>query len=96
MRPFSRLSPAVVLSAFALFFALGGSAFAVSESLHQLSWVVGGLAGLAMSLTSSGVAGLTVAAAGLAISLTLLLIERRRRILAARLAARPVAPQAAR
>ena len=60
------------------------SAFAASETLHQLSWVAGGLAGLAMSLTASGVAGLTVAAAGLALSLLLLLGQRRRRILAGR------------
>jgi MFS family permease len=68
------------------------SAFAASETLHQLSWVAGGLAGLLMSLTSSGVAGLTVAAVGLAISLVLLLLQRRRRILAAR----PRAPETAR
>ncbi|HUZ38238.1 MAG TPA: MFS transporter [Streptosporangiaceae bacterium] len=61
------------------------SAFAASETLHQLSWVAGGLAGLLMSLSSSGVAGLTVAAVGLALSLALLLIHRRRRIMAARL-----------
>jgi predicted MFS family arabinose efflux permease len=60
------------------------SAFAASETLHQLSWVAGGLAGLLMSLTSSGVAGLTVAATGLAVSLVLLLLHRRRRILSAR------------
>ncbi len=36
------------------------STFAVSETLHQLSWVAGGLAGLLMSLTNSGVAGLVV------------------------------------
>jgi hypothetical protein len=60
------------------------SAFAASETLHQLSWVAGGLAGLLMSLTSSGVAGLTVAATGLAVSLLLLLQHRRRRILSAR------------
>lgn len=60
------------------------SAFAVSETLHQLSWVAGGLAGLAMSLTSSGVAGLTVAAVALFVSLALLVARRRRRILAAR------------
>jgi Major Facilitator Superfamily len=60
------------------------STFAVSETLHQLSWVAGGLAGLAMSFTSSGIAGLTVAAVGLGLSLVLLLGQRRRRILTAR------------
>jgi hypothetical protein len=60
------------------------SAFAASESLHQLAWVVGGLAGVAMSLTNSGVAGMTVAAVGLAGSFLFLLGQRRRRILAAR------------
>lgn len=60
------------------------SAFAASETLHQLSWVAGGLAGLLMSLTSSGVIGLAVAAVGLAVSLTLLLLQRRQRILSAR------------
>jgi MFS family permease len=59
------------------------SAFAASETLHQLSWVAGGLAGLLMSLTSSGVIGLTVAAVGLAISFTLLILQRRQRILSA-------------
>jgi MFS family permease len=59
------------------------SAFAVSETLNQLSWVAGGLAGLLMSLTSSGVAGLTVAACGLGISFVLLVLQRRRRVLAA-------------
>jgi len=60
------------------------SAFAASESLHQLAWVVGGLAGVAMSLTNSGVAGMTVAAIGLAASFLFLLGQRRRRILARR------------
>jgi MFS family permease len=60
------------------------SAFAASETLNQLSWVAGGLAGVLLSLTNSGVIGLTVAAAGLAISFTLLVLHRRRRILAAR------------
>jgi MFS family permease len=60
------------------------SAFAVSETLNQLSWVAGGLIGVLLSLTNSGVIGLTVAAAGLAISFTLLVLQRRRRILTAR------------
>jgi MFS family permease len=60
------------------------SAFAASETLHQLSWVAGGLAGLLMSLTSSGVIGLAVAAVGLAVSFTLLVLQRRQRILSAR------------
>jgi MFS family permease len=57
------------------------STFAASETLHQLAWVVGGLAGLLMSLTNSGVAGLAVAASGLGLALTVLLLRRRRRIL---------------
>ncbi|HEY7144835.1 MAG TPA: MFS transporter [Streptosporangiaceae bacterium] len=60
------------------------SAFAASETLHQLSWVAGGLAGLLLSLTGSGVAGLTVAAAGLWIALAALLVVRRRRVVDAR------------
>jgi len=60
------------------------SAFAASESLHQLAWVAGGLGGVAMSLTNSGMAGMTVAAVGLAGTFLFLLGQRRRRILAAR------------
>ncbi len=60
------------------------STFAASETLHQLSWVIGGLLGLLMSLTGSGVAGLAVAAVGLAISLASMLSARRTRILRAR------------
>jgi hypothetical protein len=62
------------------------STLAASETIHQLAWVAGGLAGLAMSITDSGVAGLAVAAAGLAVTATLLVASRRRRILAARTA----------
>jgi len=60
------------------------STFAASETLHQLSWVIGGLLGLLLSMTGSGVAGLSVAAAGLALSLTSLIIGRRNRVLRAR------------
>jgi MFS family permease len=67
------------------------STFAASETLHQLSWVIGGLAGLLMSLTNSGVAGLTVAASALAIALTVLMLRRRRRTLDNRRVAQPQA-----
>jgi MFS family permease len=60
------------------------STFAVSETLHQLSWVAGGLVGLLMSLTNSGVAGLSVAAVGLGAALGALTLARRRRVLRAR------------
>ncbi|HUY51952.1 MAG TPA: MFS transporter [Streptosporangiaceae bacterium] len=68
------------------------STLAASETIHQLAWVAGGLAGLAMSFTSSGVAGLAVAAGGLAATTAGLVASRRRRILAAR----HLAPQPAR
>jgi MFS family permease len=60
------------------------STFAVSETLHQLSWVAGGLAGLLMSLTNSGVAGLSFAAVGLGLALSALVLARRRRVQRAR------------
>jgi hypothetical protein len=64
------------------------SVFAFSETLHQLALVLGGLLGLALSLTNSGLAGLTLAAIGLALALGGLVASRRRRILRARVAAR--------
>ncbi len=64
------------------------SAFAVSETLHQLSWVAGGLAGVAMSFTNSGMAGLAIAAAGVGVSL-FLLIARRRQVRSVPAAPRP-------
>src|SRR5262249_40907524 len=60
------------------------STFAFSETLHQLALVAGGLVGLLLSLTGSGFAGLTVAAAGLLIALCWLLVTRRRRIVRTR------------
>ncbi len=57
------------------------SAFAFSETVHQLALVVGGLLGLALSLTNSGLTGLTVTAVGLALALCGLLLSRRHRIL---------------
>jgi hypothetical protein len=67
--------------------ATRSSAFAFSETLNQLALVGGGLLGLLLSLTGSGFAGLTVAAAGLLIALSWLLVGRRRRILRTRPAA---------
>jgi hypothetical protein len=64
------------------------STFAASETLHQLSWVLGGLLGLLLSLTNSGVTGLAVASACLAISLGFMIATRRNRILRARRMAR--------
>jgi hypothetical protein len=67
------------------------SAFAFSETLHQLALVGGGLVGLLLSLTGSGFAGLTVAAVALALALGWLVLTRRRRIVRARSASpRPV------
>jgi MFS family permease len=60
------------------------SAFAFSETVHQLALVGGGVIGLLVSLTGSGFAGLTIAAAGLALALVWLLITRRRRLVRAR------------
>jgi MFS family permease len=56
------------------------SAFAFSETVNQLALVGGGLVGLLLSLTGSGFAGLTFAAACLAIAVVWLLARRRRRI----------------
>jgi MFS family permease len=60
------------------------SAFAFSETVHQLALVGGGLLGLLFSLTDSGFAGLTIAAAALALTLAWLVVTRRRRLLRAR------------
>jgi MFS family permease len=48
------------------------STFAVSETLHQLSWVLGGLLGLGMSIVADGRVALAVVAAALAVSFGLL------------------------
>ncbi|HEX8006124.1 MAG TPA: MFS transporter [Trebonia sp.] len=69
------------------------SAFAVSETLHQLSWVVGGLAGLLVSLLNNGRAGLAITAACLATALFFLVTQRRQRI---RLRSRRIPPHPAR
>jgi hypothetical protein len=70
------------------------STFAVSETLHQLSWVAGGLAGLLMSLTNSGVAGLAFAAVALGVALIAIVLARRRRVLRGRQTPAEVSTQA--
>jgi hypothetical protein len=63
------------------------STFAVSETIHQASWVAGGLAGVLVSMTGSGPAGLWISAAGLGASVVLLVLSRRRRLRAGTVAA---------
>ena len=52
------------------------STFAVSETLHQLAWVIGGLAGLALSLTGNGTLAFALVGAVLVASLVALLVRR--------------------
>jgi hypothetical protein len=54
------------------------SAFSVTETLHQMSWVLGGLAGLAVSILGSGQAGLGIVTGLLAVALVYLVSRRRR------------------
>jgi MFS family permease len=54
------------------------STFALSESLHQLVWVLGGLAGLGMSIIADGQVAFTVVAGALGLSLVALLSRSRR------------------
>ncbi|GAA1890227.1 MFS transporter [Actinomadura bangladeshensis] len=59
------------------------STFAVSETLHQLSWVLGGLLGLGMSIVADGRVALAIVAAALAVAFGLLVSRQagtRRRI----------------
>lgn len=55
------------------------STFGVVEAFLQIAWVIGGLAGLWLSLFATGPAGLAVMAAALGGSLGWLLLRRRRR-----------------
>jgi len=63
------------------------STFAVSETIHQVSWVAGGLAGVLVSIAGRGPLGLWISAAGLGASVVLLVLSRRRRLLARAVAA---------
>ncbi|WP_245655824.1 MFS transporter [Microtetraspora fusca] len=56
------------------------STFGITEALLQIAWVFGGLAGLVMSLSAHGPAGLAVVSAALAATFVWLLIRRRRRL----------------
>ena len=60
------------------------SAFAVSETLNQVSNVAGSVAGVLVSMLNNGEAGLAIPAAGLTAALVTLIARRRRRILALR------------
>jgi MFS family permease len=61
------------------------STFAVSETIHQLVWVVGGLAGLGMSIIApNGHIALAIIAAALAVTLVGLLTRRATRRVATR------------
>ncbi|SEG92397.1 Major Facilitator Superfamily protein [Thermomonospora echinospora] len=55
------------------------STFAVSETLHQLVWVLGGLAGLGLSIVADGRVALAGVAAVLGLALAALLAGRARR-----------------
>jgi MFS family permease len=60
------------------------SAFAVSETLNQVSNVAGSLAGVLVSMLNNGQAALAIPAAGLTVALVTLIARRRRRILTQR------------
>ena len=65
------------------------SAFAVSETLNQVSNVAGSLAGVLVSMLDNGQAGLAIAAGCLTAALVSLVARRRRRILALRTSEEP-------
>ncbi|HEY6295722.1 MAG TPA: hypothetical protein VIX15_08665, partial [Streptosporangiaceae bacterium] len=60
------------------------SAFAVSETLNQVSNVAGSVAGVLVSMLDNGQAALAIPAVGLTVALVALIARRRRRILAQR------------
>jgi hypothetical protein len=60
------------------------SAFAVSETLNQVSNVAGSVAGVLVSMLDNGQIGLAIPAAGLTAALVSLVARRRRGILAQR------------
>jgi hypothetical protein len=59
------------------------STYAVSETINQVANVVGGLAGVLVSMLNNGQAGLGIAAGALAVAAVLLVVRRRQRVVAA-------------
>ena len=66
------------------------STFAVSETLNQVANVAGGLLGVLVSMLNNGRAGLGIAAGLLTVALFLIVVRRRRRIVAERTEPEPV------
>jgi preprotein translocase subunit SecY len=64
------------------------SAFAVSETLNQVSNVAGSLVGVLVSMLNNGQVALAIPAAGLTVALVTIVARRRRRILVQRTRAR--------
>ena len=69
------------------------STFAVSETLHQLVWVLGGLLGLGLSIVAGGRIAMSAVAAALALSLGVLLARGSRTAGSARTARRADRPR---
>ncbi len=59
------------------------STYSVSETLNQVANVVGGLAGVLVSMLDNGHAGLGIAAGALLVAAVLLIVRRRQRVVAA-------------
>jgi hypothetical protein len=68
------------------------SAFSVSETLHQLSWVLGALLGILVSMLGNGEAGLGIAAGLLAAAIGYMITRRRQRVASGRYKPVPRAP----
>ena len=62
------------------------STYAVSETLNQVANVVGGLAGVLVSMLNNGQAGLGIAAGALTVAAVVLVIRRRQRVVGAQVA----------
>jgi MFS family permease len=62
------------------------STYAVSETLNQVANVVGGLAGVLVSMLNNGEAGLGIAAGALMVAAVVLVVRRRQRVVSAQTA----------